>query len=85
MVRRPHPADADRLLSACGGVLGLGLGGVVPGVITHFNQNLTIARAEHVLLAFGMSTAVGVAFGIYPAWRGANTDPVDPVEALRHE
>ena len=70
------------VLSGCGGILGLGLGLLVPFVITQVSGNLTIVRVQHVLLAFGISTAVGVAFGIYPAWRAAT---MDPVEALRHQ
>ena len=70
------------VLSGLGGLLGLGLGLVIPQIITAVSQNLTIVRVEHVLLAFSISTAVGVAFGIYPAWRAATMDPVD---ALRHE
>ena len=44
--------------------------------------NLTIIRVEHVFLALGISVGVGVTFGLYPAWRAAN---MDPLEALRHE
>ena len=70
------------VLSGCGGVLGVGLGVLVPFAITAFSSNLTIIRVHHVLLACGISLAVGIGFGLYPAWRAAN---MDPVEALRHE
>lgn len=70
------------VLSALGGVVGVGLGMLVPIGIEYWFQQKTIILVPHVALAFGISAAVGVVFGIYPAWRAAN---MDPVEALRHE
>ncbi len=71
------------VLSGFGGLLGVALGWLVPRyVITKLFHEPTIVLWEHVLLAFGISFFVGVVFGLYPAWRAAN---MDPVEALRHE
>ena len=70
------------VLSALGGIVGVTLGIVLPFLITYWFQQKTIILPQHVMLAFGISAAVGVVFGLYPAWRAAN---MDPVEALRHE
>ena len=70
------------VLYALGGVVGVTLGVILPFLITLWFEQKTIILPQHVMLAFGISAAVGVVFGLYPAWRAANMDPVD---ALRHE
>lgn len=70
------------VLSALGGIVGVLIGIILPKIITEVFEQETAILPQHVALAFGISAAVGVAFGIYPAWRAANMDPVD---ALRHE
>ena len=70
------------VLSGSGGLLGVGLGLLIPKIVTLLTGTLTVVRPEHVALAFVVSVSVGLSFGIYPAWRAASMDPVD---ALRHE
>jgi len=70
------------VLSALGGLVGVALGMIVPSLITIWFEQTTVILVPHVILAFGISAGVGIGFGIYPAWRAAN---MDPVEALRHE
>lgn len=70
------------VLSSIGGLLGVVFGVGIPALITLLSGNLTIVLAHHVALAAGISIAVGLLFGLYPAWRAAK---MDPVEALRHE
>ena len=70
------------LLSSTGGLLGVALGIVIPYAVTHFAKMLTIVTPASCILAFSISVAVGLIFGIYPAYRAA---AMDPIEALRHE
>ena len=75
------------LLSMFGGILGIGLGWLIAyivGLIAAANNTELIPAVglDAILLATIFSTAVGLFFGIYPANRAAN---LQPVEALRHE
>jgi putative ABC transport system permease protein len=70
------------ILTLSGGVLGIILGTLLPLLVTHFGHMPTVITGSSLLLAFGISGAVGIVFGLYPAYRAAN---MDPIESLRHE
>jgi len=70
------------LLSGSGGLTGVILGVTLPLAVSHFAKMRTIVTPWSLILSFGISAAVGIVFGIYPAHRAAN---LDPIEALRHE
>jgi putative ABC transport system permease protein len=70
------------MLTFLGGVLGISLGSLIPFLVTRFGQTPTVITGTSLILAFGISGAVGIIFGIYPAYRAAN---MDPIESLRHE
>jgi putative ABC transport system permease protein len=70
------------LLAGAGGILGVVLGMAIPFLVTNATGMKTIIAFWSPLLAFSISGLVGIVFGLYPAFRAAN---MDPVEALRHE
>jgi putative ABC transport system permease protein len=70
------------VLSLVGGLIGVSIGVTIPSIIAHFAKMPTIITAYSVILALGISAAVGIIFGLYPAVRAAN---LDPIVALRHE
>lgn len=70
------------ILTLSGGILGLVLGFFIPVLVTYFGNMPTVITSSSLILAFGTSAAVGVIFGLYPAYRAAN---LDPIESLRHE
>jgi putative ABC transport system permease protein len=70
------------VLSGAGGLIGTALGLAAPVAITRLTDTPTVIAWYSVALALGISMTVGIVFGIYPAVRAAN---LDPIEALRHE
>ncbi|MBE7560256.1 ABC transporter permease [bacterium] len=70
------------VLSAGGGIIGVIVGIIIPALVTYFAQMKTIVTPASLILAFTISAGIGVVFGVYPATRAAN---MDPIQALRHE
>lgn len=69
-------------LTFIGGVMGVVLGLVASYIITTFFSVSSDISISSIVLAFGVSAAVGIIFGFYPARRAAN---LSPIEALRYE
>jgi len=70
------------VLSTLGGILGIGIGVLIPRLITYFAGMPTIITPWSIMLPLFISVAIGIIFGLYPAARAAE---VDPIVALRHE
>jgi len=70
------------VLSTTGGLIGVGIGLLIPWIISRFAGMPTVVPLYSLLLSVGISMGVGILFGIYPALRAAR---LDPIEALRHE
>jgi putative ABC transport system permease protein len=70
------------VLSTTGGLIGLGVGALIPFLITQFSGMVTVLTLYGVLMPLFISMAIGIVFGLYPAMNAAR---VDPIIALRHE
>jgi len=70
------------LLTLTGGLFGIVVGLVLPLIVSHVGQMPTVTTGSSIVLAFGISAAVGITFGMYPAWQAAT---MDPIESLRRE
>ena len=70
------------MISLAGGLAGILTGAILSSIIEHAAKIHTIVSPLSVVVAFGVSVAVGLLFGIVPAWRAARQDPV---VCLRYE
>jgi putative ABC transport system permease protein len=69
-------------LSVLGGVIGILLGVGIASIVTLTGLITAVITADSIMLAFFFSLAIGVFFGLYPAFRAAN---LHPMVALRYE
>lgn len=69
-------------LTVIGGIIGIALGALVSLGVGATGLVKTSVSWEAVLLSFGVSAAIGIIFGYYPARQAAR---MNPIEALRYE
>jgi putative ABC transport system permease protein len=70
------------LISVGGGLLGISLGIALAYLVSSVANIPTIISLASILLSFGVAALVGLIFGIAPARRAAEQDPI---ESLRYE
>jgi putative ABC transport system permease protein len=70
-------------LTAMGGLLGLAVGAAITWLIPAIWSTLPAHMSMFwSMFGFGAAAVEGLVFGIYPAWKAAN---LDPIESLRYE
>jgi len=69
-------------LSVLGGIIGIALGWSGSELIAALTPVPTEVTLWAVALSFFFASFVGVFFGVYPAWKASQ---LDPIEALRYE
>ncbi len=69
-------------ISLIGGLIGIATGYTISQMVSIFSGWNTIITSASVIVSFGVSSMVGLVFGLYPAIQASN---VDPIECLRYE
>jgi putative ABC transport system permease protein len=70
------------LISIVGGLIGIAFGFTLSRIIATAAGWSTVVTTSSIVIAFGVSVAIGLLFGIYPAVQAAR---LDPIEAIRYE
>jgi putative ABC transport system permease protein len=70
------------VMSVTGGLLGITLGIIASSVVMTYGNLPSVVSMEAIIMSFAFASFVGVFFGIYPAWKAANSNVID---ALRYE
>jgi len=70
------------VLTFVGGLIGVALGWLIAVLISKFAGVSTQVSIQSIIVAFGVSAAIGIIFGYYPSRRAAS---LNPIEALRYE
>lgn len=70
------------LISITGGVIGVFLGVTMAYLVSQFAEIPTLISFSSILVSFGVAATVGLIFGIAPAKKAANQDPIT---SLRYE
>jgi putative ABC transport system permease protein len=80
-IRMQFMAEAIAI-SLAGGIIGVALGYGISRAVAVFSGWSTIITPQSIILSFGVSSIIGLIFGIYPAVQASN---LDPIECLRYE
>ncbi|HAE37722.1 MAG TPA: ABC transporter permease [Candidatus Riflebacteria bacterium] len=70
------------VLSCVGGILGIVGGYLLSNIIGHFVEFKPVVSNASIIVSILFSAAVGIFFGLYPAWKASK---LDPIEAFRYE
>jgi putative ABC transport system permease protein len=70
------------MISVSGGIIGVILGIILANLVSQFGDFPTIITFSSIFISFSVAATVGLVFGITPAKRAANQDPIT---SLRYE
>jgi putative ABC transport system permease protein len=70
------------VLSEMGGIIGILVGILAGNSIAFFWDLPVIIPYDWAIIGFVICSVIGIVFGVYPAWKASN---LDPIESLRYE